>query len=59
MLIPAVPLKRLNALLLLVAYPVLAFILLTGGDFDIGTIFGNLFSVFRIRSGPLSPTGSC
>ncbi len=46
MLIPAVPLKKLNALLLLVAYPVMSFILLTGGWFGLvpveTTLWGGL-----------------
>ncbi|WP_163271451.1 amino acid ABC transporter permease [Chelativorans alearense] len=34
--IPSVPQKRLNALLLMVAFPFVALVLLTGGQFDIG-----------------------
>ena len=36
MAIPSLPFKRENALLLLVAFPVLSLVLLTGGNFDFG-----------------------
>lgn len=45
LLIPAVPLKTLNAVALLVLYPIAALILLTGGAFEIGGIFGNLLGL--------------
>ncbi len=45
MVVPSLPYKGLNALFLLAIYPVVAFILLTGGNIDIGTGFWIGFAV--------------
>ncbi|MBI1386219.1 MAG: ABC transporter permease subunit [Rhizobiales bacterium] len=44
-LIPFVPFKRLNAILLLGVYPLVAFVLLTGGNLRIGGMFGDLMGL--------------
>ncbi len=50
MLIPAVPFKRQNIAYMFGVFPVVAFILLTGGDFDLsGFLFGE-------SSGPSGPS---
>jgi len=50
MLIPAVPFKRENIIYMLGIFPVVAFILLTGGDFDLsGFAFANTAASFWIE----------
>jgi general L-amino acid transport system permease protein len=49
LLIPAAPLKRLNALLFLGIYPIVALVLLTGGDMDFQRfILGRIIAVEQI-----------
>lgn len=48
LLTPAVPLKRLNAFLFLAVYPIIAFVLLTGGNLDFQSfVAGRLLPVSR------------
>jgi general L-amino acid transport system permease protein len=65
MAIPKVPFKKLNALLLLVAFPVISLVLLTGGDFDFSvatqmTLMGVLGAVvvFSLLTSGMAETGS-
>jgi general L-amino acid transport system permease protein len=45
LLVPAAPFKRLNSLLFFGIYPVVAFVLLTGGDLDLRTFaLGRVFN---------------
>jgi general L-amino acid transport system permease protein len=49
MLIPSLPFKRLNAILLLAVYPVVSFVLLTGGNLDPRRfLIGRFFDVAKI-----------
>jgi general L-amino acid transport system permease protein len=65
MAIPKVPFKKANALLLLVAFPVVSLVLLTGGDFDFSTstrmtLTGVLGAVvvFSLLTSGIAETGS-
>ena len=52
LLIPSAPFKRLNAILFFAVFPVIAFVLLTGGNLEMRQFllgrFGNLYAVFGI-----------
>ncbi len=51
LLIPAAPLKRLNAVLFFGIFPVFAFVMLTGGDLDLRRFLLGRFFDFRMLTG--------
>ncbi len=52
LLVPAAPLKRLNAILFFAVYPVVAFVLLTGGDLDLRVFLLGRIPRWDALSGP-------
>ncbi|MBB3771258.1 general L-amino acid transport system permease protein [Angulomicrobium tetraedrale] len=57
LLVPSWPMKRLNALLFFVVYPIIAFILLTGGNIDASSFLFQRFGLIQPITGDASIAG--
>lgn len=55
MLIPSAPFKTANAIYLLVAFPLMAVVLLTGGNFDFPTMGYSLLAIIGLLTATLVP----
>ncbi|QIB32421.1 amino acid ABC transporter permease [Ancylobacter pratisalsi] len=57
LLVPSWPMKRLNSLLFFVVYPVVAFVLLTGGNIDASAFLLERFGLIRPLTGDVIVAG--
>ncbi|TSJ61967.1 amino acid ABC transporter permease [Starkeya sp. 3C] len=57
LLVPSWPLKRLNSLLFFVAYPIIAFVLLTGGNINASAFLFERFGLVHAITGDVTVAG--
>ncbi|MCS0493514.1 amino acid ABC transporter permease [Ancylobacter sp. MQZ15Z-1] len=57
LLVPSWPMKRLNALLFFVAFPIVAFVLLTGGNIDASAFLFERFGLIHLIVGDVTIAG--